>query len=156
MPDDIDELTYEKMMDEHWDAMEIEHARKLVGSRIRTPKAVQSGGLLDMRQAAGFLGMSERTLREHMRAGAIKYVDVGRGTQRRAPRFARQDLSEFQEKHRGQQWPSTKEVRSTITNSSFAVLDFGALRAERAKGKRKKSNARSARKRPKGSSVIRL
>ena len=40
--------------------------------------------------------MSERTLREHMRSGAVPYVDVGHGKVRRSPRFAPSELQEFQ------------------------------------------------------------
>jgi excisionase family DNA binding protein len=63
--------------------------------RERPVKTPAPGGLLTLRQAATYLGISERTHREHMRAGSIRYIDVGRGKERRAPRFAPNDLTEF-------------------------------------------------------------
>src|SRR5215207_10122410 len=81
-------------------------------------------GLFKTRQAAHALGIGERTLREHMRAGSIRYVDVGRGKQRRAPRFAPQDITEFQEQHRGTSWRSSSEARFSTTSSSFEVVNF--------------------------------
>ena len=111
------------------------------------PKAVLSGGLLDMAQAAASLGIGVRTLREHLRAGNIRYVDVGRGKERRSPRFAPHDLTEFQEQHRGQSWPSTKEAKSFISSSSSKVIDFAALRAARSKREAQEFERKSGKKR---------
>ena len=126
MSTDIDEFRLEEAQQDYRDALEIEHARKLLGVRNRAPKAVLSGGLLDMAQAAASLGIGVRTLREHLRAGNIRYVDVGRGKERRSPRFAPQDLTKFQEQHRGQSWPSTKEAKSftrvRVSGSSISGL----------------------------------
>ena len=135
MSSDIDEIRLEEARQDYWDALEIEHARKLLGVRNRAPKGVPSGGLLDMAQAAASLGIGVRTLRAHLRAGSIRYVDVGRGKQRRAPRFEKTDLEEFKRTNRGQAWPSTSAGKSTITSSSTAVIDFAALRAAHRGGK---------------------
>ena len=156
MSTDIDEFRLEEAQQDYRDALEIEHARKLLGVRNRAPKAVLSGGLLDMAQAAASLGIGVRTLREHLRAGNIRYVDVGRGKERRSPRFAPHDLTEFQEQHRGQSWPSTKEAKSSISSSSSKVIDFGALRAARRSAKPKSSNVKSGRKRRRRTNVVKL
>ena len=95
----------------------------------RQPEPRLAKGLLTLKQAAHELGCSERTLREHMRAGSIRYIDVGHGQQRRAPRFEKADLEDFKHKHRGQAWRSTSAAKSTITSSNTAVIDFAALRA---------------------------
>jgi hypothetical protein len=142
------------------------HARKTVetalksawskSSRKRPLRKLASGDLLTLQQAAAALGMGVRTLREHMRSGAIGYVDIGRGKVRRAPRFAPQDVTEFQEKHRGTSWPSTSEARSTTMSSSFGVLDFAALRAAGASGKRKSSSGPSGKRRRRKPTVVKL
>ena len=98
----------------------------------RAPRERDPEGWLTIKQAAARLGVSERTLREHMRSGAVPYVDVGRGKVRRSPRFAPSDLQEFQNRQRGQSWPSTSAAKSTGTSSTTGVLDFAALRAARA------------------------
>src|SRR3954447_1265936 len=116
MSTEIAEIRLDEARQDDWDALEIEHARKLLGVRNRAPKAALPGGLLDMAQAAASLGIGVRTLRAHLRAGSIRYVDVGRGKQRRAPRFAPQDITDFQEQHRGQLWPSTSAGKSTTTS----------------------------------------
>src|SRR3954453_15422321 len=69
MSSDIDEIRLDEARQDDWDALEIEHARKLLGVRNRAPKAVLSGGLLDMAQAAASLGIGVRTLREHLERG---------------------------------------------------------------------------------------
>jgi excisionase family DNA binding protein len=88
---------------------------------MRTPAP---GGLLTLKQAAAALGIGERTLREHMRAGSLSYVDVGRGKQRRAPRFAPEDIEAFKTKHRGTTWRSANVAKSTTTSSNFETVDF--------------------------------
>src|SRR3954453_2379499 len=70
----------------------------------REPEPRLAEGLLTLKQAAHALGCSERTVREHMRDGSLRYVDVGRGKQRRAPRFEKADLEEFKHKNRGPGW----------------------------------------------------
>jgi hypothetical protein len=121
----------------------------------RTP--APGGGLLTLAQAAAALGIGVRTLRGHMVAGSITYIDVGRGKQRRAPRFAPEDIAAFKLKQRGQgSWPSTREARRTTTNSSFEVVDFAALRAARANEKRKPSRGASEKKRSRRRNVVRL
>ena len=67
----------------------------------RAPRERDPEGWLTFEQAAARLGVSERTLREHMRSGAVRYVDVGHGKVRRSPRFAPSDLEEFQEQTEG-------------------------------------------------------
>jgi hypothetical protein len=156
MSSDIDEIRLDEARQDYWDALEIEHARKLLGVRNRAPKAVLPAGLLDMAQAAASLGIGVRTLRAHLRAGSIRCVDVGRGKERRSPRFAPQDLTEFQEQHRGQSWPSTKEAKFSISSSSTKVIDFGALRAARRSAKPKSSNVKGGRKRRKRTNVVKL
>ena len=84
----------------------------------RAPRERDPEGWLTIKQAAARLSLGERTLREHMRSGAIRYIDVGHGKVRRSPRFAPSDLQEFQDRQRGQSWPSTKAAKSTITSSS--------------------------------------
>ena len=122
----------------------------------RAPRERDPEGWLTIKQAAARLNLGERTLREHMRAGAIRYIDVGHGKVRRSPRFAPSDLQEFQDRQRGQPWPSTKGVRSTITSSSCEVVDFEGLLAARTSAKPKSSRGGSGRKKRRRPSVVKL
>src|SRR4051794_21694337 len=128
---------------------------RLTGLRTRARSTVPDG-LLTMRQAAAALGVGERTLRDHLRSGDIRYIDVGRGRQRRALRFAPEDLEDFKRSRRGQPWPSTRDARSTTTSSSTEVVDFVGLRAARASGKPKTLSARSGKRRRRKPNVVKF
>jgi excisionase family DNA binding protein len=151
---------WEEASDAWYEHLEIEHAKMLLGWRERPQRAVPppNSVWLTIRQAAVRLNIAERTLREHMRTGAIKFVDVGHGRSRSAPRFTPPDITEFQERQRGQQWPSTSAQvrRTTNTSSSTEVLDFAALRAARASAKPKSSSARSGKRRRRKPNVVKL
>ena len=58
----------------------------------RAPRERDPEGWLTFAQAAARLGVSERTLRKLVDDGELAYVDVGRGKERRSPRFAPQDI----------------------------------------------------------------
>ena len=93
----------------------------------RAPRERDPEGWLTIKQAAARLNLGERTLREHMRAGAVGYADVGQGTVRRSPRFAPSDLEEFQNRQRGQLWPSTNARAKSIGMSSISGSSISRL-----------------------------
>ncbi len=51
--------------------------------------------LRTFKEAAEYLRISTKTLRRHVNSGAIRYINVGRGTQRVHRVFAQSDLDEF-------------------------------------------------------------
>jgi excisionase family DNA binding protein len=90
--------------------------------------------LLTPAAAAKVLGICEKTLREHVDAGEITYVLVGRGTKRKRRRFAEEDLAAFAERQRRRECPcpsiSRRKVPTGIMTSGSAVFDFQALREQ--------------------------
>jgi excisionase family DNA binding protein len=58
-----------------------------MAEQLRTPQ-----------EAAARLRCSQRTLRAHVRAGALRYVIIGRGTKRPRRGFTDADLDEFIER----------------------------------------------------------
>ena len=104
-------------------------------------------GLLTVNQAAVDLNVSPTTVRNHIKDGSLRYINVARkGSTRPRIRLELADLAEFKRKHRAQEVPQcpsiiTKVRRSTIMTSNSGVLDFAALRAARAVAKRKRWNA---------------
>lgn len=88
--------------------------------------------LLPPTAAARALGISEKTLHAHVKAGDITYVLVGQGATRKRRRFAEEDLAAFAERQRRREAPcpstSRGRARSTTTTSGSGVFDFQALR----------------------------
>ena len=121
----------------------------------RAPRERDPERWLTIKQAAARLGVSARTLRKLVNDGELAYVDVGRGRSA-ARRGSHRRTSKFQEQHRGQSWPSTKEAKSSHYEFEFRVIDFGALRAARRSAKPKSSNVKSGRKRRKRTNVVKL
>jgi hypothetical protein len=107
--------------------------------------------LLSMREAAEFLGICERTLREHTKSGAIAYVVVGRGSTRQHRMFHVDDLRTFIDARRRQECPLTAQPagRTTSTISKSEVVDFPAIRAARQSAKLTPTKSASSRKPPK-------
>jgi hypothetical protein len=89
------------------------------------------GQLLSLPKAAEHLGLSDKTLREHVRAGDIRYVLIGQGRKRKHRMFASEDLAEFVESRRRRdakcQSTSPLSRRSTNMTSGSKVIDFAAL-----------------------------
>ena len=85
-----------------------------VQRRTRPRKATVAGALLTLKQAAARLGVSERTLREHVRSGASASSTWGAASAaRHAVRASR--TSRISGKDRGAAWPSTNAARPTTT-----------------------------------------
>jgi excisionase family DNA binding protein len=124
--------------------------------RTRRPPQRSSEGLLTIKQAAAALGCSERTLGGHVREGSIRYVDVGRGKQRRALRFAPEDIEAFKAQHRGTSCRSPSEAKSGTSSLSTEVVDFAALRAALRGGRPKPSSAPSGKRRRRKRNVVKL
>ena len=100
-------------------------------SELRTPQ-----------EAAAKLRCSVKTLRMHVRSGALKYVNIGRGTKRPRYRFADADLADFilnQTRRNAHPCLSTgqRARRSTSSISCGEVIAFTALQSERAAAKPK-------------------
>lgn len=96
--------------------------------------------LLTMQQTADQLGISIRTLREHVKHGEITYIAMGRGEQRQRRMFDQSDIDAFKERRRRiDACPSTplKAHRSTTSPSSLGGSGFmaqlEALHAEKQK-----------------------
>lgn len=91
------------------------------------------GGLLSLAEAASYLGICTRTLREHVKHGEIAFISVGRGDKHKRRKFHRSDLEAFIAQRREREWPATKptDVRTTFPTSQFVGLGFTALRDAR-------------------------
>ena len=66
--------------------------------------------MLDVEQAAQFIGCSTRTLKRYVAAKAVPCVHVGRGTQRKHVRFARESLEAWLRS--GARRPGTSRLHS--------------------------------------------
>lgn len=91
--------------------------------------------LLKPAEVARRLGCSPRTLAEHMRTGALKYVNIGCGRKRQRRMFTEADVAAFIERQTRRDVPcqstSPRARRSITSTSSSGVCDFLALRDER-------------------------
>ena len=92
--------------------------------------------LYTAKESAKMLNMCERTFRDHVRAGDIRFVRVGKC----GKRFAPCDLDEFIESRRETLCPSTDRKASRIgtMTSKSGVHDFMAARARRTKVRRER------------------
>ena len=90
--------------------------------------------LLTPAEAAALLNVSEKHLRSLTADGAIKYLNVGRGSQRERRRYTLADIEQFVEARRCQP-TSGPATRPTARSSSFRILDFQDIRDERLKAK---------------------
>jgi|ERR1700722_15255312 hypothetical protein len=100
-------------------------------SELRTPQ-----------EAAAKLRCSLKTLRAHVRSGALKYVIIGRGTKRPRYMLTDADIDEFilnRTVRNPQPCLSTdrKARRSTSSISGGEVIAFTALQSERAAAKQR-------------------
>jgi hypothetical protein len=78
-----------------------------------------SESLLKKSAAAKELGICTKTLMEHVAAGEIPYIIVGRGTKRKSIRFAPSDLASFREQNRRvAECRSSKGVKKASTDLS--------------------------------------
>jgi pimeloyl-ACP methyl ester carboxylesterase len=98
--------------------------------------------LLSLAQAARRLAMSTKTLRAHVEAGHIRYVNNGHGRERERMTFTLRDLEDFVAAHtqtKAPQCPSTSQRarRSITSTSSGEVVAFTARRKGRTGAKRK-------------------
>ena len=77
------------------------------------------------------LGMDDKTLRRHVRAGNIRYVLKGLGSVRPRREFMMTDVLDFLDKQARRECPSTapRTRRSTSTISGGEVYDFMALQS---------------------------
>jgi hypothetical protein len=91
--------------------------------------------LMTRHEAAAQLGICERTLREHMKAGSIRSISVGRGEIRPKLMFDPADVVAFIDGQRRVRTPSPppgKKARRTSPSLSNAEPSgFMALRAKR-------------------------
>lgn len=91
-------------------------------------------------RAAQELGISVKTLLEHVRAGEIVYVPLGQGTKRPRMAFIPDDVRAFVEQRRRRdascQSTSRSKARSTTSTSKSEVSDFMARLNKRLEEKR--------------------
>lgn len=92
-------------------------------------------------EAARYLGISVKQLRDITKNGSITYINVGLGNKREARRYDITDLEQFksEQKCRFQKDTKPQPIRTT---SKSTVSDLQAIRAERQKEKLKALSAR--------------
>ena len=98
--------------------------------RARKPTPAPPDGLLTPAEAAARLRCSLKTLRAHVRSGALRYVITGHGKRRPAKAFASTDIAAFIEAQTRKDVPCPSaaiRVRHTgNTTSRSEVIDFSA------------------------------
>jgi hypothetical protein len=110
----------------------------------RKPRNAPPDGLRTAHEAAERIGCSAKTLRDHVRSGALRYVLIGHGTRRLRKMFADSDINDFianqTRKDSPASWPSSKTSarRSGATTSKSEVVAFTARPNARTGGKRKR------------------
>jgi excisionase family DNA binding protein len=85
--------------------------------------------LLTLAQAAEKLGVCERTVREHVKARRLRFINLGRGSKRVCMRFDPADLAAFVDAMRQTMpgpAPIMRRLRSNGTGSSGDILGFKA------------------------------
>jgi excisionase family DNA binding protein len=87
--------------------------------------------LLDGKEAAKRLNITEDQLAALVQDGEITYINVGRGKKRPRRRYAEEDIDDFKARRRRREVclsGSPKTHRSTGSTSGSAVVGFMALR----------------------------
>ncbi|WP_166652495.1 helix-turn-helix domain-containing protein [Enterovirga rhinocerotis] len=112
--------------------------------------------LLTPQEVADSLGITPRTLREHVRDGRLPYIPTGRGLQRERRMFHPDDVANFlaEQRKAGCRPTGKLDAASSSTTSISAVIDFTARRSARLSGMPTPSSAPGSRKR--GSNLKRL
>ena len=99
-------------------------------------------GLLTSTEAARKLGISIKTLDEHVAAGELRYIIIGQGKKRPRRRFADADVNEFITNQTRKESPcpsdATRARRSGNTISRSNVVGFSALQKRRRDAKPKR------------------
>jgi hypothetical protein len=97
---------------------------------------------LSSKETAHLLGIDEKTLRGHIKAGNIRFVVVGLGKAKLRREFTLSDVLEFLERMRRRECPYiSAQTRPTTTMiSSGDVLGFTARRAKLIAERRKHSS----------------
>jgi excisionase family DNA binding protein len=116
-----------------------------------TQDARIAGALLSTAAAAGFLGISERQLRELIRGGKLPYVNVGLA-ERPAYRLRPADLEAFIQLRtatcqKSEVSTSAPARANGSTTCKSEVIDFAARRAQRSAATPKNGSSRSGRRR---------
>jgi hypothetical protein len=102
--------------------------------------------LYSLEETAKRLGISVKTLREHVRCGRIRCVLVGNGTKRKRRKFTAKNINSFIEGQKVRevpQCPSTKKAKApTIAmTSGSTVIAFTAIQKQKANAKPKHASA---------------
>jgi predicted site-specific integrase-resolvase len=87
--------------------------------------------LLKPKEAAAELGVCLQVLMRHVANGDLPYVLIGSGTQRKARRFAPEDLEKFKDKQRRYEAPITVVESQRRRRQPNEIYDFAARLAER-------------------------
>ncbi|MGH6672188.1 MAG: helix-turn-helix domain-containing protein [Xanthobacteraceae bacterium] len=93
--------------------------------------------LLTVHEAAERLGVSEKTLRGHIRSGRLGYINVGLGDNRKSYRIAESAIDAFQRENEHREASPCQSIgrrtpRSISTTFSSEAIGFTALREKRA------------------------
>jgi hypothetical protein len=106
-------------------------------AKLRKPRKRKSSipdGLRDAHEGAAILNMTKDQFMAFVHDGAIRYVNVGRGTKRPRYGFTDADLQDFTENRKQQEIPQCQSLRQpsprrTIGSTSKpVVVGFTALR----------------------------
>src|SRR5262245_46941191 len=92
-------------------------------------------------EVAARLRCSRKTLNEHVRMGALRYIIIGCGSKRPRRMFTDADVDQFIERQSRRdvpcQFTDRRARRSTTSTSGSAVIAFTALRNARTDAKPK-------------------
>jgi hypothetical protein len=110
----------------------------------RKRKPVANGGLHDTASAAAKLKVTEEALRGFVKAGQLKFINIGQGDKRPRYRFTDADLSDFITARQSQESPSCQSSRPRSQRrisgsvSKSVVSDFMVRRAQQIASRLKK------------------
>ncbi|WP_442872907.1 helix-turn-helix domain-containing protein [Aurantimonas sp. C2-3-R2] len=83
-------------------------------------------------ETAAIIGISLKTLRDHVKLGRIRSIVVGSGTKRKTRRFTSKNIASFIENQKVRETPACPSTKapnhhSTGTTSKSTVVAFSAL-----------------------------
>ena len=98
-----------------------------------TDRPLPAEPLFTPQDAAAKLSMSVKTLMSHVRAGRLRFIDIGCGGVRKRHRFTTYNLQTFIENQKVREAPkclftSAATLKPTAMTSTSAGIDFLAIR----------------------------
>jgi excisionase family DNA binding protein len=142
-PDWLKELRAESEWADRLEAYPADWLDDLVRDRRRKPRVTPPNGLRTLAEAAERIGVSVKTLKKHIDAGRLRYINVGTGVRHKRRMFTDADLDEFvaaQSRRDSPACPSTRTSARRIGNSTSSgeVIAFTAQPRPQTSAKPKK------------------